>query len=167
MSTNKTQNYRLHAWERKDNFLLDEMNENFDLLDKALKAEAQTRAQQLGTKADAATVSSLDQTVKKLETTKADQTAVSDLDTRKAQVIIGIYKGTGADNTRIEVGKKILAVHIERSSGARDLNEVYGGLAVPDQPLRDMKIDDTGFILSSGYGLNSTVYRYIYVAYVE
>ena len=44
MSTNKTTNYRLHSWQVGDEFHLAEVNENFDLLDKAIKAEAQTAA---------------------------------------------------------------------------------------------------------------------------
>ena len=33
MSTNKTQKYQLHAWEPGDDFLREEFNENFSLLD--------------------------------------------------------------------------------------------------------------------------------------
>lgn len=33
MSTNKTQNYQLHAWEPVDDFLLSEFNENFAAID--------------------------------------------------------------------------------------------------------------------------------------
>ena len=33
MSTNKTENYHLHAWELGDDFLLSEINENFAALD--------------------------------------------------------------------------------------------------------------------------------------
>lgn len=35
MSTNKTKNYRLHAWVPGDTFLLSEINENFERLDAA------------------------------------------------------------------------------------------------------------------------------------
>ena len=38
MSTNKTQNYQLHAWEPGDDFLLSEINANFAVID-ALLAE--------------------------------------------------------------------------------------------------------------------------------
>lgn len=36
MSTNKTQNYGLHAWEPGDDFLREEFNENFAALDAAV-----------------------------------------------------------------------------------------------------------------------------------
>ena len=34
MSTNKTENFELHSWVPEDNFHLDEINENFEKLDK-------------------------------------------------------------------------------------------------------------------------------------
>ena len=37
MSTNKTKNYQLHAWEPGDDFLLREINENFGKLDEAAR----------------------------------------------------------------------------------------------------------------------------------
>ncbi|MDE6107806.1 MAG: hypothetical protein K2F83_03925 [Oscillospiraceae bacterium] len=43
MSTNKTPNYALHSWVPTDEFHLTEINENFALLDAALKAEAGSR----------------------------------------------------------------------------------------------------------------------------
>lgn len=48
MSTNKTKNYQLHAWEPGDDFLLSEINENFAMLD-------QTLAQGLGEKVEMVT----------------------------------------------------------------------------------------------------------------
>lgn len=36
MSTNKTENYHLHAWEAGDDFLRSEINENFAALDSAV-----------------------------------------------------------------------------------------------------------------------------------
>lgn len=66
MSTNKTENYQLHAWALEDDFLTSEMNENFAALDAAVKAEATAadqavqaeaaaRAQQVGALSDAVT----------------------------------------------------------------------------------------------------------------
>ncbi|MCI8539218.1 MAG: hypothetical protein HFF18_11255 [Oscillospiraceae bacterium] len=43
MSTNKSQNLKLHLWEPEDNFLRTEFNENFSAIDAALKAEADQR----------------------------------------------------------------------------------------------------------------------------
>ena len=37
MSTNKTKNYQLHAWEPGDDFLLAEINENFAALDDGVR----------------------------------------------------------------------------------------------------------------------------------
>ena len=37
MSTNKTEHYSLHAWVAGDDFLLSEINENFALLDSAVR----------------------------------------------------------------------------------------------------------------------------------
>ena len=44
MSTNKTPNYQLHSWTSTDHFRFHEVNENFTLLDAALKREADTLA---------------------------------------------------------------------------------------------------------------------------
>ena len=41
MSTNKTQNYALHAWLPTDDFQLSEVNQNFAALDAALTAKAE------------------------------------------------------------------------------------------------------------------------------
>ena len=47
MSTNKSQNLKLHLWEPEDNFLRTEFNENFAAIDAAVKADrtAITKAQ--------------------------------------------------------------------------------------------------------------------------
>ena len=37
MSTNKTENYKLHTWEPSDHFLRTEFNENFAKLDQAVR----------------------------------------------------------------------------------------------------------------------------------
>ena len=44
MTTNKTPNYQLHSWTSTDHFRFHEVNENFTLLDAALKREADTLA---------------------------------------------------------------------------------------------------------------------------
>ena len=36
MSTNKTKNYQLHAWKPTDDFLLTEINQNFEKLDRLM-----------------------------------------------------------------------------------------------------------------------------------
>ena len=41
MSTNKTENYKLHTWEPQDDFLRSEFNENFAIIDAALHGKAE------------------------------------------------------------------------------------------------------------------------------
>jgi len=43
MSTNKTENYQLHAWELGDDFLLSEINENFGAIDGVLPQNRRLR----------------------------------------------------------------------------------------------------------------------------
>lgn len=44
MSTKKTENLNLHAWEKTDAFRMDEFNDNFDKLDQAVAAKAEQTA---------------------------------------------------------------------------------------------------------------------------
>ena len=41
MSTNKTENYKLHTWEPSDHFLRTEFNDNFAAIDAILKGKAE------------------------------------------------------------------------------------------------------------------------------
>ncbi len=52
MSTNKTQNYALHAWGLQDEMPLGEVNENFVKLDAALKAGLSAVESSVGQKAE-------------------------------------------------------------------------------------------------------------------
>ena len=91
MSTNKTQNYNLHSWLPTDEFHLSEVNENFDLLDAALKAEAQTAAR--------------------------GRSALSAQMAGKGELVVGSYTGNGAAMQEIIVGHKIKAILIETTKG--------------------------------------------------
>lgn len=53
MSTNKTQNYQLHAWAPEDGFPRGELNANFTKLDTALKAEETARKSAVTAEANA------------------------------------------------------------------------------------------------------------------
>lgn len=44
MASKRTDNLNLHAWERTDAFMMDEFNENFDAIDKAVAAKAEQTA---------------------------------------------------------------------------------------------------------------------------
>ena len=171
MSTNKTPNYKLHAWEKSDKFLMDEMNENFAKLDEKLKAEADG----LNTaKADAATVTGLDTTVKGLQTTvnakvplaggtmtglltlSGDPTAVKHAATKQyvdnqlkalGKVVAGTYTGNGKASQTITLAGTVLAVLIEVRDGRRSQmgnSYIQGGMALPSFPL------DTGAVKISG-----------------
>ena len=82
MSTNKSQNLKLHLWEPEDNFLRTEFNENFAAIDAALKAEEIARA---------AGVSNALTTAQRAQTT-ANAALVR-------PYVTGSYTGTGADMT--------------------------------------------------------------------
>ena len=86
MSSNKTQNYQLHSWLPQDEFHLTEINENFSLLDAALKAEAGSAAQK--------------------------QTALETALNSRVRMVAGSYVGQGQTMTRINLGFKPKAVVI-------------------------------------------------------
>lgn len=80
MSTNKTKNLGLHSWVREDRFLMDEFNENFSKLDKAVGAKAEQDALdaltgQVAAKAEQSALETLTRRVDK----KAEQTALEAL----------------------------------------------------------------------------------------
>ena len=183
MSTNKTEHYGLHSWVGEDVFLRTEFNENFAKLDDKIKAEAQaaaagrtTLAEQIKQKADAATVATLTQQLgTKAEAAQlaaaksALEQRLQDLDGRKVEIIIGTYQGTDESNNRVEIGRKALAILIERGNGYRDSIATYGGLATPDNILDNtLSMDDTGFTIRAALSkLNSKFVRYVFVAFVE
>ena len=88
MSTNKTENLGLHSWVRSDQFLMDEFNENFDAIDKAVAAKAEQTA--------------LDALTGRMEKERATQTALNELagrvdalDRGRLRWATGSYKGDG------------------------------------------------------------------------
>lgn len=155
MSTNKTQNYNLHSWLPTDEFHLSEVNENFDLLDAALKAEAQTAAR--------------------------GRSALSAQMAGKGELVVGSYTGNGAPTQEIIVGHKIKAILIETTKGERPDHGslyAYGGLHLPNVPpyYKTCEIDNDRFrVFCSGAGttydpnptrLNDPDIQYVYLAWV-
>ena len=122
MSTNKTQNYQLHAWAPEDEESLAELNANFTKLDAALKAEETTRISSLAGALQA-----------------------------RARVVVGTYVGTG-EALHIELGARPLAVLLEHIDGIRsnDSRYINGGMLFSG--VTTLKgcahVDDTGFTLN-------------------
>ena len=155
MSTNKTQNYQLHAWAPEDERLRGELNANFTKLDTALKAEATAR-----------------------------QGAVNTLNTAlagKAAIVTGTYTGNGAKTRTISLGfqpKAVLVIPVDGRITATYC--YYGGLALPGAPAKAktyelVALTSTGFQVSSNTinhanyseylttNENETVYHYLAV----
>ena len=121
MASKRTDNLNLHAWERTDAFMMDEFNENFDAIDKAVAAKAEQTAldaetaartalaAQVAAKAEQSALDALSGRVDK----KAEQTAldaetaareaalaaltgqVGELDAGRLRFKFDSYKGTG------------------------------------------------------------------------
>ncbi|MDE6107269.1 MAG: hypothetical protein K2F83_01160 [Oscillospiraceae bacterium] len=126
MSTNKTPNYQLHSWLPSDEFHLTEINENFTLLDAALKSEAGSR-----------------------------EAIAADLGTRY-RIMLGTYVGGQSINhdtpQRIELGVKPIALLLYSTYSFSDSSSRYGGLICCDYDLRgSVTMDDTGFTVQNQY----------------
>ncbi len=170
MSTNKTQNYHLHAWEASDDFLRSEFNENFAAIDGVMKAIAGTVSaeQTAREKAVSAEAKSRDAAVK--AEAAARSAAVADLDGRKAEIVFGMYQGDGKKSRFIDLGFTPKAVYVCDFQGrTHDINNgtIFGGLALPGHPVRTrweitpgylaLEIVEGGFnVFSDGYADLST-----------
>ena len=168
MSTNKTQNYHLHSWEKGDKFLMDEVNDNFTTLDAKLheevttldgqiKAEAAARASALAAKADTDTLTAA---------RTALESSIKDLDGRKPQILTGSYVG----NDRVELGVKPLAVIVMIARGNMGSSTNWYGMAFWDNPLGSaLVLDETGFTPDWDGGLHIHLgfasHPYHYVAF--
>lgn len=86
MSSNKTSNLNLHSWVRTDPFSMDEFNENFNAIDKAVGDNAAA----LEGKVDNDALGGVKSTLENALAKKADSTTVSSL----AQYATKIYKGS-------------------------------------------------------------------------
>ena len=129
MSTNKTQNYQLHAWAPEDEYLRTELNANFTKLDTALKAEATAR-----------------------------QSAVNTLNTAlagKAVIVTGSYTGNGGDTRIIQLGFTPRMVFVMAASGdIREGSYTYGGMALNGQEGQAVAVVNGGFSVRYYSGSN-------------
>lgn len=123
MSTNKTPNYNLHSWVAGDEFHVSEINENFALLDAALKAE--------------------DGRCAKLETALGE----------RIRMVTGSYTGNGRENEspkpeiRVELGVRPRAVVIMNTArGVSGLDLACLGIAEGSQSPA-VTFDAQGFIV--------------------
>ena len=144
MSTNKTTNYALHAWEKDDKFLMDEMNENFAKLDQTLEQELQKRDVTLKKKG---------QLVTGTYTGDGEDSQTFDLGAPVLAVLIERHNGT-------------------RPSESSSLTQ--GGLLLRELPLRNgvAYIDGNTIVVCAGdssgwWRMNRSGLIFYYVAWVE
>ena len=136
MSTNKTQNYQLHAWAPEDEHLRTELNANFAKLDTALKAEETARQSAV--------------TAEKAERVKATP-----------RVMAGTYMGSVKYNDittiqTFQLGFRPKVVHIMAQEGNGDSTilileghpAIYGN-------------DWIGRITATGFEVRNVTYRYL------
>ena len=140
MSTNKTQNYNLHAWALEDDFLTREINENFAALDAALKKEAAAAGQavQAETEARSQQVAALNSTVGQKEA--ALNAAIGSLEGRKSELVAGAYTGDGAASRFVSLGFTPRALLVIQQDGKMGGFGYWGGLALLGLPAR---VDNT------------------------
>lgn len=144
MSSKSTKNLNLHAWKKTDAFMMDEFNENFDAIDKAVGGKAEqdaldTLTGQVAAKAEQTALDALSGRVDK----KAEQTALDaeiaareaalaalagqlgELDAARLRFKFDSYTGNGRSGTtnptRLEFDFKPLMVIIASAS------PIYGG----------------------------------------
>ena len=115
MSTNKTKNLGLHSWVREDRFLMDEFNENFDAIDKAVGGKAEQDAlDALAGRVD----KKAEQTALDAETAarKALAAQVSNLDASRLRFIYGVHPGDGGATVRLDFDFKPLLVIVSTTN---------------------------------------------------
>lgn len=143
MSTNKTTNYQLHSWLPTDEFHLTEINENFALLDAALRSEVGELSEQMNVQIKS-----------------------------KARIVAGKYVGNGALTRHIDLVGRPSAVLIEHYGNQRMGGTfTVGGLSVNGEGLAGyITYDDTGFTvqrstLNDSSTLNTNNITYFYIAF--
>ena len=175
MSTNKTQNYHLHSWEKDDKFLMDEVNDNFTTLDAKLHEEATALDGRL--KAEAAARASALAVIADTDTLTAARTAlessIKDLDQRKPLVMAGHYVGDHEKSRTIDLGAPILGILVESEYGTRDSYNTYGGMAVQGVDICPyLTISGTAFTVTNYSNgtrdqLNGSARIYPYIAILD
>lgn len=169
MSTNKTPNYDLHSWVPQDDFHMTEINENFTKLDTALKTEATAAAQGRSALQTALSgqISQLDTALQSEVTTRTQQmgtkanastvTALSQQLASRPRMVFGTYTGNGTADRLINLGAAVAAVLVEDAQGRRpDYAQyiVFGGLALEGSPTKNnaVVVTQNGFKVSAGSG---------------
>jgi len=145
MSTNKTQHYHLHAWEAEDDFLREEINENFASLDAAMADQVAALTASIGKKAALVTGSYA-----------GDRVVNKTIEVGYPIKALLLESSCG----------------VRGSSGS---STVAGGLAFPGQPLGksggpSLTIDGTRFhitLTSDDPYLNLDKRTFVYLAWVE
>ena len=151
MSTNKSQNIKLHLWEPEDNFLRTEFNENFAAIDTAV-ATAKTE------------LSGQIQTAQQTANTARAEAAV-------LPYVTGVYTGAGGSQT-IEVGFRPSLVLISEYFHTTDATQAAGlcSLHGYNDNSHGILITDKGFatqleIKRQYPATNLTDKRYFYIAF--
>ena len=130
MATNQTANYQLNQWEPTDQVLRTDFNADNAKLDAALANKAETE-----------TVSALQTVV----AAKAEQAALSALAARvtaleaRPYIVTGTYTGDGTASRFISLGftpKALLVFRQEGYPADAYTDNLYGGMALPDTPVR-------------------------------
>lgn len=185
MSTNRTPNYNLHSWVPEDDFLRSEFNDNFTSLDSALKTLSDGLAAEISARTSAVAAEQTDRAnaVNAEAQTRASAVSsltasISSLSTGKTEVVVGTYTGNDAVSQAIALGFQPKALIVTDDGNRMRVNDfVYGGIALPGQPVRSgvgeslIEITATGFTVYRGenqstYAVtNSKNYSFRYIAF--
>ena len=168
----QTNQYGLRQWEREEVPRHGDFNQAMAGVDSALARVAETAAG-LVTKLDGTVTGKLAEINQNAAQLAAD---IEALDTGKAKITTGTYRGDGTSIRDILLGTKPRAVLLEMAHGKRSSQgELCGGLAFPDSPLTSnakgngITIIENGFRVyfeSGGVSTNQSAQTYLYLALV-
>lgn len=172
MSSNKTPNYRLHAWEPGDHFLRSEFNENFAAIDTAIKTE-RTEADSTANRRLATVQNELSGTISTLRSNLESSIAsLQTLAEGKSAIVTGVYTGNGENSQTISLGFTPKAVIVADKTG---FGSRYGAMAFQNAPATYsgsstwLEVVTNGFIAhhidSSHFTLNANDRTYYYLAF--
>lgn len=119
MPSKQTANYKLSQWSKDDRVLMDDFNADNAKIDAAIKA--------------------VDSRVDGLASSKANQSSlytISQTLSKKAEIVVGSYKGDGAETRTISMGFTPKAVFLFTTDGYTNYSSTYyGGLAITGSPV--------------------------------
>ena len=171
MSSNKTQNYQLHAWEPNDHVLMTEFNENFAAIDTAIKTE-RTQADSTANRRLATVQSELSSTITNVKTNLEQSVAgLQTLVEGKTALAAGAYAGNGQESQTIFLGFTPKAVIVASSDG---IGPDYGAIALVEAPAISgrypwLEVATDGFIAyrkaDTRYTVNNLGVTYYYLAF--